>query len=258
MLDQVSNENKGFKTVFESLPSDLYNAILAWNEGNDYRSVIQEASRFSLDKAFEDHGNKEMVDSYFPGKITEEEWQDFKDPDGDLTVKEKIGSYVDLSKEKYSVDQSKHKMEASTYEQKASELNKTRQQAFEASRQQLPATFKESFPIQESYINEVDKVAQNKDSILGLFYNQDGALKPEAHARIAMAMGGEELVKSQAEALKSKLMSQAREEVIRNTPDSIQIKKSAEQGASESELAQQNARKRAQELVGPPRSNTYG
>ena len=256
-FDDMSKTMDGYKAVFEKMPAELYGAIQAWNKGEDYMASINNATKFDLGKNFEDHGVTPMVDVYFEGKVTPEEWAEHKNPDGDQGIKDKVDTLIDLAKEKYSVDQGKHQLQVQNYERNAQVDLENQQKAFDISRNSLPERFKESFPIKEEYIAQVDKLAQDRNAVLGLFYNPDGSLKPDGHIRLAMATGGEELVLSQAAALKSKLMSQAREEVIRNAPDSTEIRTASGQGMSEMELAQQKAQKRAEELVGKPQKQTY-
>ena len=257
-FEEASSQVTNFKTVFENMPADIYQAIEEWGKGNDYKSIFEQSNKIDFSKSFEDHGNKEMVDSFFEGKISQEEWEEFSDVDGASEVKAKVANYIDMAKDKYDIAKGKNEHEKSVYEANAAVFTQKRQSAFDTSRQDFPKRFEGKLPIQEDYIQEVDKVVQSKDSVIAMFFNPDGTHKPDAHARMAMAMGGEELVLSQAQALKNKLVSQAREEVLRTTPDSHQIRSSADHGkASEMQLAEEKATRRAEEILGKPKEQSY-
>lgn len=256
--ETVNSQVQNFRTVFENMPPDLYEAVEAWGNGQDYRSVIAQGNKIDFGKSFEDHGNQEMVNNFFEGKISQEEWEEFSDKDGDDDVKAKVANYIDMAKDKYDIAKGKFEHEKNIYEANSVKFTEQRQAAFDASRGDFPKRFEGKLPIQESYVQEVDKAVQNKDSVLAMFFNPDGTHKSDAHARMAMAMGGEELVLSQANALKNKLVSEARAEVIRTTPDSHQIKKTADTGSmSDMQLAEQRAKQKAEDILGKPKQQTY-
>jgi hypothetical protein len=258
-FEEVSKQNENLNAVFDNMPEDLFNAVKAWSNAEDYRSVINSAPKIDFEKKFEDHDQKEMVDSYFKGKVSEEDWEEFNDSDGDPDVKEKVESYLELAKGKYDLSQSKFNHEKSTYEDNAKKTLAVRQQAFSKSRENFPEAFKDTpLELKEDFIADVDKKLQTHQSILDVFVNPDGTLKENAHEMMGMATGGKSVVVQQAKAIRNKMLSQAREEVLDNTPDSAQIQKTGDQGSqTNAQVEQQKADDYVASILGTQEKKTY-
>ena len=261
-FEEVSKTNEHLNTVFDKMPEELYEAIKIWGNGGgaeEYRAVINSAPSVDFSKKFEDHDSKEMVEAYFKNKVTEDDWEEFKDSDGDPDVKDKVASYIELASEKYSVSQSKFEHEKSTYETNAKQMLELRQAAFNSSRENFPKAFEgTTLEIKEDYIAKVDKSLQTQQSILAVFMNPDGSLKENAHEMMAMATEGKNVVIQQANALRNRMVSKAREEVLENTPDSHQMKKTADQGGNtNTEVEKQKIDNEVAEILGTTEQKTY-
>jgi hypothetical protein len=258
-LEEANKKVSGYEDVFNNIPKPIYEAIVAWSNGGDWKSPVANHNSTDFTKGFDQHDSKAMVEAYFPGKITAEEWEDASDETGDPETIAKINSYQSLAKDKYELDQQKYNQEIQTYEARAKELNQKAQSAFDESRDNVFKMF-EGTPlnVDEKFVNEIDKSVRTQQDVLSIFYNADGTLKPDAHRRIAMALDGESLVTQQANQLMKRAVTKAREEVVRHTADTTPMTKTGDTGSTTAmQEAEQKARAHVQSILPDPDKKTY-
>jgi len=258
---QTSEQLKNYNSIFENLPADIMAGVRSWANGDsDYREKMNSVVTTDFSKGFDDHGAKGMVESYFPGKITSEEWAEYKEVDADPAVKEKVSSYLELTKEKYSLDQGRFEQQKINIENNAKETLAYRQSAFEKSRENFPKTFEEQsgFAVQSDYTAGLDNHVKDQQSVLAVFFNEDGSLKGDAHYRMAMALDGGDVVSQQAAALKNRIITQAREEVVKDAPEATGIKKTGDSTSlSNAEKSQQKINNYISQVLPGPDAKTY-
>jgi hypothetical protein len=260
-VEEFSTKLKNYDLVWDNLPEDLMTGVRAWADGKDHREAMSSVPSLDLSKKFEDHGDEQLIEKYFPGQITSEEWEEAKEADADPQIKAKVSTYKDLSREKYNLDQAKFNQQKEAYQKNAQETMQKIQESFDKSREYFPKAFEESsgLPVQQDYVSEVDKVVKDQNSVLSVFFNADGSLKEDAHYRMAMALDGGDMVSQQAAALKNKLVTQAREEVVKDTPEATAIKKTGDQTSlSDAEKAQQRVKGYVSKVLPTPDDRTYG
>ena len=260
-LEASNKKIDDFNAVFENMPTELFKAIQVWNTGEaNWRDGIKNSDSTDFKLDFDKHDSKSMVDKYYPNEITADDWSEFKDKEtGDEDAKAKVQNHIDFAQKKYELDQQTFKQEIATYETNAKQNLELQQNAFNKSRENMPGLFEDTIlTVDDNYISEVDKVAQTQASVLGIFYNPDGTLKPDAHQRIAMAMDGKGLVKEQANKLVKQIASKARQEVIEEIPDSQTIKKTSDQGGdTELEQSKKKVAEHINALFPADDTNTY-
>jgi len=111
----------------------------------------------------------------------------------------------------------------------------------------------------DGFVTKVDGYAKSGEAILSIFLNSDGTLKPDAHQRLAMAVGGQELVLNQAKKLESSMITKAREEVLQGTPRE-NVKPSSSGGVtnkSKAQEAQEKVQRRNNSIFPEDNGSTY-
>lgn len=238
--EDLSKVNANYEAVFENMPAELFAAVQKWSHGEDWRSQVSATEPIDLSTEYGKQDSQKLVDKYFPNKISQEEWDEFKDKDGDETVKEKVNNYLSLTKDKYEVDQEKFKAQKQQYDTKAAQAIQTRKESLDKSRASVFETFKsQGLPLDEKYVSDLDKKLSSDQQILSMFKNDDGTLRTDAHQRLAMADAGFGLVTQYQKALERKIVTKAREEILDRAGSGSQaIKKSGDSfgsGVNESE-----------------------
>lgn len=232
--EDLSKVNANYEAVFENMPPELFAAVQKWSHGEDWRSQVSATEPINLSVEYGKQDSQKLVDKYFPNKISQEEWDEFKDKDGDETVKEKINNYLSLTKDKYEIDQEKFKAQKQQYDTKAAQAIQTRKESLDKSRASVFETFKsQGLPLDEKYVSDLDKKLSSDQQILSMFKNDDGTLRTDAHQRLAMADAGFGLVTQYQKALERKIVTKAREEILDRAGSGSQaIKKSGDSSGS--------------------------
>ena len=212
-----------YKAVFENMPDDLFAITSKWLNEEDYHDEIVAVSRRNIDfsKAFSEHKLKDLIEHYYPGKFSEE---DYLDMDDDKAMK----AVADLVKQTYVADKSRY---SGIKEKHHDEVAKV-QKAFKASIDGSIQTLATSVPYLKDHHKQ--KVAgvlkQGTAGILSLFVDENGMIKPEAGKLIALAIYGEDAITSQSKIAHNRGETQAKEEIVKRTPTK-QEKKSVAAGS---------------------------
>lgn len=259
-FDEVTKKSQGYEAVFNNMPKPIYEAIMAWDKGEDWRQPVLNHDPTDYSQEFGKQDAKAMVEKFFPGKVSAEDWEEYKDSDGDQETKDKIDSYLTLTEEKYNLTKQQHAEQIKNYEQQAQQNLEKAQASFDTSRTNIFKAF-EGTPlkgVKESAVVEIDKSLANQRAILLEFLNEDGTFKPDAHEKMAMLKFGKDLVVQQAKAIQKQAVSDARAEVISGTADQAGIQKSGDKTTpNERELMAEKARKQAEDLLGSPNENLF-
>jgi len=222
--DNVAKTVKSYEDVFNNMPLELHEAIKSfYNNESDWDRHVKERIALSFDKNFDDLNSKDVVSKYFPNQISEEDWEEYEDPDGDERVKKMVDNYINVSKDKFVSDKNVYNQRVQEAQNSTKVYQENFQKSFDSSRAKLEDVFKDKMP-NEVYLNTIDQeIKQN--SVVSLFYNEDGTLKPDAHARYIYARDGGDLIKKQREAIKRAVASKERESIIMRTADSPTVSK---------------------------------
>lgn len=259
-LKEVNDKVGGYEQIFNNIPKPIYDSIIEWSNGRDWRAPVASSDATDYTQDFSSHDSKSMVEKYFPGKITAEEWEEASDGvSGDPDAIAKVNQYQELAKDKYDLDQQKYNQQVQAYEQQAKEITAKMQSAFDASRESVFGMFEGTpLEVQEEYVGKVDKIAQSQQGVLSIFYNADGTLKQDAHERIAMALDGKGLVVQQAKQLEKRAITKARQEVISETPNAPRMKKTGDSGGpTTAQEAEQKAKAHVASILPDPDKGTF-
>jgi len=191
-----------------------------------------------------------MVNTFSKGKVSAEEWQDYKDEDGDAAVKEKVKGFVELSEEKFGLHKEKYNLEKQKLIDQADGFKLKQQAAFDKSRENVINAFAEAkLPLDDKYLATVDKTI-NDQMILDLFKNPDGTLKDNVHQSIIMAQHGFDISQQLILAAKRQIASEQRTVVLERTPDTPAVKKTGTAESTEKQNAEQKMKSHVASVLG--------
>jgi len=254
-FEETNQAKEAYESVLKNIPASIYDAIVEFGNGGDWRAKLREgATSFDYEKQFSDHSVKQAVDSYLPNKVSQDDWDEYNDPDGDAEIKSKVQGYIDLASEKYKVDQDRYKMTKENYERQANELVAKKQDSFNVSRANAIKEFEDAgFPVQDSYLQGIDKTMTD-EMILSMFKNPDGTYKDDCHRRLIMANDGMDLVKKFHSAAQRNVASQVRTEMLEGTADSQAIKRTGDAQVTEQQKIEDQMRNYVQQMAGNPQT----
>ena len=218
--------------LINNMPDELYQAVDAFNRGDDWREKL--VSRPSLDftKDVSNLSEKQLVDTYFPGEFTAEEWEDSKSEDADIGTKKAIQLAVSQSKQKFLNDQEELKgvrQAAVDRVKKDEEAQAEKVKAFEASVNRSVENMKSNINgVADSYIEKI-KSELTLDNIAKAFLNEDGTLKEDAATRYTMALHGQGMIQQYQTVANHKAETQERQKILERTPEQPKAKNKTEQ-----------------------------
>lgn len=201
-----------YKTVFENLPPDLFAVVQAYLSDEDYRKQMVTVSGSFVDftKGFGDNNMKNLIDYYYPGKFSAEDYEDIQDTKEFKILKETVQS-------KFESDKNRLEKQRDEYIQSRANEKKVYLDSVVKSIEKL----EKSNILDQASLNEVKKVAgSGVNGILGLFVDKNGNITPEGAERLALAMHGKRAINQLVDRASRKAVSREREEIIeRGDPD---------------------------------------
>lgn len=252
-LDEVEKQKEDFRNTIENLPEDLYEAMAAYYEGEDYRNVINMRPNLDFSKTEDDLPEADLVKTYYPDTFTDEDIQELKEGDPDERLKKAWDATVKTAKEKFRSD----KEVFSKRQQDRDKRIQDQQQALEQSMEKAVTNFKEKFPgADNDYISSIKSSLQNPTSI---FFNDDGTLKDDAAVKLALAEHGQSLVDEVVQRTKAEAKSEARQEEAKKKPSKPDPTKNRGGGQrpQQNEGMSEEAKQRIEEAQRLQRTKTY-
>lgn len=202
-----------FTTLFENMDSELYQAIDAYAKGSDWRAALNSpAIDFSKDASSVD--SKKLVEAFAPGKISDEDWEEYSDPDGDPTVKRLVDSVIETSKAAFTNKKNEKQQSAQLEVEKQQKRNEMFSTSLDKSRENLKSGYSSIDPSALAQIDDVFK----KQGIASLFFNNDGSVKEDAYETVAMAKFGKDLIKQFETIAMRKAETKVNQEMLSRTP----------------------------------------
>jgi hypothetical protein len=186
-LVQKSKELENVTNLFSLLPPELYEAVNLVAKGQDWRGALQGQSKIDYAKDVNSFSDEDLVEAFFPGEISNEDWEEYKDEDGDPRIKKSIDLIVRQSKEKFSFV----KNEKESLSQKAINDQRVQIESYNSSLKnsvsKLPTLIE---GISDSYVRSVEKELSSNTSIRDLFFDEKGMMKENAAMAYVMAKDG--------------------------------------------------------------------
>lgn len=209
LSEKISNA----ESIFSNMHPDLYKAVVLDAKGEDFRSVLSSSIDYSKNE--KDYTDKDLVNAFYPGKITDEEWEEYSSEDGDPTVKKLVSTIIDNSIDAFKSKKSQVEDMSREEIRKAQERQTLFESSIKKSEQSLLQKFSD---IDNSYIEKLNK-SFKENGIYSVFYNNDGSLRDDAHLRLAMAMDGEGIVDQYKKILENKIVTKTNQEILTRTAD---------------------------------------
>lgn len=225
-LVEVQKRTSQLEDIFNRMPEELYAGIEAWGKGQDWRPVVTSRPAFDYTLPAEKQDKKSLVETYFPGEFTEDNWNEYKDKDGDPAIKKAIGLAERQAQQAYVNDQTKFSNQRATLEKQAQERQALVTSSVKGSVDQLKTAFPD---LSESLVTEIEKDLSS-GAYRSLFVDQNGAITPEGATRLALARFGKEAIDAISKSRANQAVSKEREEILSRTPEKLDQKGS---GASE-------------------------
>lgn len=206
-LVETEKKVSQFQDIFENLEPDLLDAIQTYYNGQDWRKSINTSVPFDISKPVDSIDTKKLVDYYFPGKFTDEDFEADDKPTA-LEIAEQT------AKEKFIAKQEAEKNAKRARIEEAKVKLDRQKKSIDGSVQAL----RQSFPdVDLTVVNEVTQVLEG-GNILSEFLNSDGSYKPDAAKKLMLLKYGEQELRSAIEAAELRVETKMNEEFIRRSP----------------------------------------
>lgn len=216
-LKDFQKQNEDLKNILENLPDEFITGIRKFYNGEDYMEVFQGAkSKIDFSKPVDKQDKKDLVDHYFPGKFSEDDFSDTENISPALEIA------IQASTDKFLLEKKGRE------DQRALEAKKAQEkiEKFNASIESSVGHLKQSFPdvLPEAEAEVKDLLSGGSKAILDIFFNNDGTLKPEAAEMVLMARYGREQMSQLMEVAAHQAETKVMEDVLSRTPDSKKSK----------------------------------
>jgi hypothetical protein len=180
--EEAQKKTEEYKNFLSELPDDLLDGIRSYAAGEDYTKHFTSKPKFDYSKPAEKQDIKELVNHYFPGKFTDE---DFTEETKSAALEIAMSSAVD----KFNVEK-----QTKDGQRVAAEKNaQLKLESIKKSVSDSVSHLKQAFPDMEDVdLQEAGRELEGgPQGVLGLFFNQDGTVKPEAAKMLMLAKYGE-------------------------------------------------------------------
>lgn len=205
--ERLSNVEK----LFEILPPELYQAVTAVANGKDWRSVLAETPSVDFRKEIDQYKDEEIVNAFYPGEITEDEWEEFNDEDGDPRIKKSIGILIKQAKEKFVSTKKDIETKSVNSVKEAQETQERYDKSIAGSVSKLSSQIE---GVSETYIKNVEKELKNPASISKIFYNEDGTLTEGGALAYVMAKDGFGLLEKYKAVIQRKTETEVNQDIL--------------------------------------------
>lgn len=215
--ETLEKENSNYKNILEGLPGEFIDAIKMHYDGEDYNKAFANKPKFDYNKGFEKQDIKQLVDHYYPGKFTEEDFTD-EEPSSALEIA------ISSAKDKFNIEKQSIDSRRATETDRANK----RLESFKSSVSGSVEHLKRNFPdMTNDDIQDVKSVIEGgPNTILSFFMNQDGTIKQEAAEMLAMAKHGKNEIERMMEAASNQTEGRINEELVTRGADGPKPKKS--------------------------------
>lgn len=164
-LSRKSSEMEERIAGYESLSEDVQEIIEAELTGRDWRSDI--ASGIDFNKPFSKQNQRAMVEKFSKVRITDEDWDEYKDGDGDPRAKQRVESALEEARDRF-MERVEARREAPAQRQaRAKEVERKVRDSRNAA-----IDFLDGIPGSAAHKDRVAKSMTPKD-ILGFFFEKD-------------------------------------------------------------------------------------
>jgi len=177
-MEEATTKLEQFERGYDSLPQEIRDAVDLFAKGEDHTQAFAKKANFDLNKPFEKQDLKTLVNSYFPGKFTDEDFTEEQKSEILLMAQE-------AAETKFKAEKQMHDSKRAAVSENAAKQLAAEQKAVSSSVSNLKQRFPE---MDESILKDVTSTIEGGvQNVLSFFYNSDGTVKPDAAVNLLMA-----------------------------------------------------------------------
>ncbi len=222
-LSNVTAKVENYERIFNNMPPELYKGVTTFFAGGDWKTEVNSTPNLDFNKGIDDQDSKKLINSYFPGKFTEQDWEDYKSEDAEESIKRSINLALEVSKEKFEADQTK----ISNIRTLETEDTKKKVEAYNTSLDATISNLQEVMPnVDKMYLNKMKK-SLTPEALTETFYNKDGSLKVDAAQKLMMANEGFNLYEQYKKIAENRAETKQVQEILERTSDTPRTTKRA-------------------------------
>lgn len=213
---EIKKKYNDITSVFEQMPPDLLQSLDAWQKGEDYKVPFAQSS-IDFNKPAEAQDTKALINKFFPGKFTEEDFANHTDtPNPAITIAEEAS--IDKFKTLKSQRESAALAQVETQKRYKAAFDASVTASVSRITEELPYyTDKARIPVIEADMQQLHTL---RGTVLSKYFlNDDGTALPGAAARLAMLMDGKTITSALVDRESKKAKSKATEEVVTRGAD---------------------------------------
>lgn len=244
-LKKIQSDFEDLQGSIKSLPIEFVEAIDLFVTGQDYTAPFKQKSKFDFNVPAEKQDMKSLVNHYFPGKFTDEDFKE-ETPSAALEIA------ITASQDKFSVEKKNYDgKRASVMEKTSKDL-----ESLKASVTSSVSQLKKDFPnIDVDTLKEVETIFEGgPQGVANIFFNKDGTVKPEAAKMAFMAKYGDEEIQVMMENAARNAESKTNEEILTRGADG---RKPVQKNAGSQNMISEEMKQRLAGIPSQKRKNTY-
>jgi hypothetical protein len=204
-VEEISATNEKYESILSGLPPEIINAMELHYSAQDYMQAFANRPKFNFDVPVEKQDSKALVEHYFPGKFTDEDF-------AEETPSQALEIALVASKTNFNVEkQTKDVQRATIAENARKQLD-----LYKASVVSSVNNLKQAFP--DTDANELKNIQKTleggSNAIVQLFFNQDGSLKETAAKAVLLAVHGESVINDMMELSSHVTETKLNEEIL--------------------------------------------
>lgn len=173
--------------TLSNLPEELYGAMQAWLQGEDYLAVMRDEAREKPDftKDFSANKKETVLNYYYPNKFSTEDYSD-DEKEAAIEIAE------DSARKLFERDKKSYVSHRDQVAAKAEQRTTALQQSIETT----VNTLKKDVPyLKDSHKEKVAGIINlGPGGVMSLFLNDDGTFRPETGKLVALAVYGEDAI----------------------------------------------------------------
>jgi len=227
---EQTKQVENFESILSSLDPALYLALQKAARGEDWRAEINQAPAIDFTKSVDQIDTQKLVETFMPNEFTAEDWEEYKDPNGDAAIKKAINIAISTSKEKFESKKSDFNNKIETEKNRGVKAQEVFNESLGKS---VDFVKKQMSDIDQGYLNGVvGKIT--KEGIVSSFYNPDGTLKETAIASFIRSTDEyENFVKIRINNAVKEAVNKERQSILERGQESPNIRRSTNSGSND-------------------------
>lgn len=210
---EIEKKHNEVLNTLDKLDEDVIELMKANLEGKDWRQQITNAPKINFNKKVSDYSKEELINHYFPGKFSKEDFSDSDEENKSLDIA-------------YEAAQKSFNNDKTLFEGKRAALieNENKRMAmFEKSITGSVEHLQKTLPhLNELVVKETGEILKSGTTgILSEFLNKDGTLKEDAAQKLALARHGLEALNTYMGIATRKAETETREEFVSKAADKL-------------------------------------